>query len=132
MQKQDPVDEWMRENIVATVRTHLGEDFEPPRVDISAGSHEIELRMRTCPWSSPLLSGGDVDAHWEAAESAGDETIGGSCSIPGQSVVDDLGEALGIVYGQNEVMRLREKHDRRDRHRWELDPASSEDFLWRR
>jgi hypothetical protein len=45
--------------------------------------------------------------------------------------VDDIGEALGITYREGEELNLVEKERGRDAHRWELDPASSDDFLER-
>src|SRR5205823_5251478 len=47
--------------------------------------------------TSPRLTGGDVDADWHAAWDAGDEAVGGSVATPDQSVVDELGEALGVA-----------------------------------
>jgi hypothetical protein len=42
--------------------------------------------------------------------------------------VDDMGKALGVEYQDNEDLRASDKVVERDRHRWELDPASSEDY----
>src|SRR5262245_2687778 len=55
---------------------------------------EEELREYTA--SSPRLTGGDVDADWQRADSVGEEAPGGTVSTPDQSVVDDLGAALGV------------------------------------
>ena len=76
--------------------------------------------------SSPILSGGDVDAAWEDS-SVGEESVGGGNPTPDQSVVSELGEAMGISYQDNEPLHTEEKLLERDRHRWELDPASSDD-----
>ncbi len=81
--------------------------------------------------TSPLLSGGDVDARWQEAESSGDETAGGSNPTPGQDLVDEIGRALGITYADEEELRIGFKEAERDEHRWELDPASSEDYAER-
>ena len=43
-------------------------------------------------------------------------------------VLDELGEAVGITYEDNEPLHSGEKVEERDRKRWELDPASSEDY----
>ena len=77
---------------------------------------------------SPELSAGDIDARWDEAESAGDETVGGSASTPGQDVVDEIGKAAGVTYQEGEPLRVGEKEQERDAHRWELDPASAEDY----
>jgi hypothetical protein len=47
---------------------------------------------------------------------------------PDQNVVDDFGAALGISYGEDEILRFGEKERERDLHRWELDPASADDY----
>ncbi len=45
-----------------------------------------------------------------------------------QEDVDDFGEAIGITYGPAEELRFGEKEHQRDVHRWELNPACSEDY----
>jgi hypothetical protein len=37
------------------------------------------------------------------------------------------GEAVGVTYADDEELTTGDKEERRDRHRWGLDPASSED-----
>ena len=78
--------------------------------------------------SSPELTGGDVDADWEDAYAIGDEAPGGDNPTPDQDRVDDIGKALGIQYQDNEELRAADKVTNRDKHRWELDPASAEDY----
>ena len=78
--------------------------------------------------SSPEITGGDVDADWEEAYALGDEAPGGDNPTPDQDRVDDIGKALGIQYQDNEELRGAEKVIARDKHRWELDPASAEDY----
>jgi hypothetical protein len=78
--------------------------------------------------TGPAVSGGDVDAHWQSAFTVGDEAPGGDNSTPDQTVVDEIGRALGLEYEHNEELRGADKVDERDRRRWELDPASSEDY----
>ena len=77
--------------------------------------------------SSPVLSGGDVDAAWEDAD-VGEESVGGGNPTPDQNVVDELGKAMGVNYEDGEPLHTTEKLESRDAHRWELDPASSEGF----
>jgi Family of unknown function (DUF6335) len=76
---------------------------------------------------TPTLTGGDVDAGWEYAD-VGEETVGGSNPTPDQDIVDVLGEAVGVTYQDNEPLKFDEKLEKRDRARWELDPASSDDY----
>ncbi|MGZ7039199.1 MAG: DUF6335 family protein [Thermoanaerobaculia bacterium] len=77
---------------------------------------------------SPALSAGDPDARWDQAESSGEETAGGSAPTPDQDVVDEIGKAIGITYQEGEPLRFFEKEHERDVHRWELDPASADDY----
>ncbi len=58
--------------------------------------------------------------------------MGGSTPTPDQDSVDELGEALGVTYQPDEPLHTTEKIARRDDDRWELNPASSEDFAERR
>jgi Family of unknown function (DUF6335) len=78
--------------------------------------------------TSPALTGGDVDADWEDAYAVGDEAPGGDNPTPDQDRVDDIGRALGVQYEDNEELKSADKIEKRDRNRWELDPASSEDY----
>jgi hypothetical protein len=81
---------------------------------------------------TPALTGGDVDADWENAYFSGDEAPGGDNPTPDQEVVDDIGKALGVQYEDNEELKSSDKVSARDKHRWELDPASSEDYKERK
>ena len=78
--------------------------------------------------TGPELTGGDVDADWEDAYAVGDEAPGGDNPTPDQDRVDDIGRALGVEYQDNEELKGGDKISGRDRHRWELDPASAEDY----
>ena len=78
--------------------------------------------------TSPVMTSGDVDADWEDAYSVGDEAPGGDNPTPDQDRVDDIGKALGVTYDDNEELKASDKIADRDKHRWELDPASSEDY----
>jgi hypothetical protein len=119
MNKMNPAD--LNDNGIA-------DEIEPPPHDISTGGKQIADRLQSNPGADPTLSGGDVDARWEDAESGGDETVGGSTAIPGSNDVDAIGEALGITYAADEELNVGKKKEDRDKHRWELDPASSEDY----
>jgi hypothetical protein len=93
-----------------------------------SGRQELRERYDKHTETSPALTGGDVDADWESAYSVGDEAPGGDDPTPDQSVVDDIGAAVGVEYDDNEELEGAEKIVERDRHRWEYDPASSDDF----
>ena len=93
-----------------------------------SGRQELKERYDKHTETSPALTGGDVDADWESAYSTGDEAPGGDNPTPDQNNVDDIGLALGVEYEDNEELEGADKIEDRDRHRWEDDPASSEDF----
>jgi hypothetical protein len=78
------------------------------------------------------LAGGDVDADAQSAYNVGDEAPGGDNPTPDQDVVDEIGAAVGLEYQDAEELGGENKVAERDRHRWELDPASSEDYPDRR
>jgi len=56
--------------------------------------------------SSPKLTGGDPDADWPRADSVGEEAVGGTVATPDQSVVDELGEALGVPHSSGFSLSL--------------------------
>jgi Family of unknown function (DUF6335) len=94
---------------------------------LASGGEQFRRELREHHSRTPVLSGGDVDADWARAD-IGDETVGGSAPTPDQDIVDELGEAVGLTYEDNEPLRTTEKVEERDRKRWELDPASSDDY----
>lgn len=103
----------------------------PPPIaddDTRAFIEELHERFHQGSGFGPLLSGGDPDARWDLAESSGEEAAGGSAPTPDQSVVEQIGAAVGIFYSDGEPLRVFWKEEERDRHRWELDPASADDY----
>src|SRR5262245_50085861 len=96
----------------------------------ASGSQLMIKELREHHSKSPKLSGGDIDAAWDMAD-VGEETVGGSTPTPDQDVVDELGGAVGLIYEDDEPLNTAEKIAKRDLHRWELDPASSEDYQTR-
>src|SRR5688572_1259261 len=76
---------------------------------------------------SPEITGGDIDASWQTANQAGEETVGGSAPTPDRDVVEELGRAAGLVYRDTEPLDYDAKVLARDRNRWELNPASALD-----
>ncbi|MCV3213118.1 DUF6335 family protein [Plectonema radiosum NIES-515] len=83
-------------------------------------------------YTSPELTGGDVDAGWQQAAMDGDEAVGGTASTPDQDIVDEIGAAVGIEMNDAAFLRTSEMLEQRDDSRWELDPKSSEDYGDRR
>ena len=92
------------------------------------GRAELKQRLSKNTSASPALTAGDVDADWQSAESVGDEAPGGDNPTPDQDVVDDIGRALGVEYEDDEELQGGAEIKERDRHRWELDPASKDEF----
>lgn len=120
-------------------RTVVDEDFvlqtPPSSLDLDrtasavrSGRRGMKQRSDNLTQTGPALTGGDVDADWESAYSVGDEAPGGDNPTPDQDIVDDIGRAVGVEYEDNEELKGDEKIAKRDRKRWELDPASSEDY----
>ena len=93
-----------------------------------SGRAGIEERRAEHQGMSPEIAGGDVDVDLEDAYFTGDEAPGGDNPTPDQDAVDDIGKALGLEYEPNEELKSSDKVVKRDKHRWELDPASSEDY----
>ena len=93
-----------------------------------SGHHELAHELSLHTETSPKLTAGDVDARWQDAYSVGDEAPGGDNPTPAQSRVDDIGKALGINYRDDEELQGGDEVVERDRHRWELDPASADDW----
>jgi hypothetical protein len=119
-------------------RTVQGDDIvptPPSSLDLDrnasaarSGRRQMLERLNEHNETSPALTAGDVDADWESAATVGDEAPGGDNPTPDQDVVDDIGKAVGVQYDDNEELKGEAKISKRDKHRWELDPASSEDF----
>jgi hypothetical protein len=80
----------------------------------------------------PSIAAGDLDTNMENAYFSGDGAPGGDNSTPDQDVVDEIGRAVGVEYEDSEELKASDKIAGRDRHRWELDPASSEDYRERK
>lgn len=128
MNKTDRLSNWEEKEVRDRNANGIDDAIEPPPVDIESGSAELSERLRENTHADPGLSGGDIDARWEDAESSGEETVGGSASTPGQNDTREMAHAVGIDYADDEPLKVGEKERERDRKRYELDPASSEDW----
>jgi hypothetical protein len=114
------------DDIVQTPPSSL--DVDRSASAVRSGRREMKEKYAEHTESSPALTGGDVDADWEGAYSVGDEAPGGDNPTPDQDLVDDIGRAVGVEYQDNEELKGEAKIAKRDRNRWELDPASSDDW----
>jgi hypothetical protein len=110
-----------------TLDIEVQEDFEE-RQNMVTNADAMEEDLVEITHQSPKLSGGDVDAAWDYTDQSGEESVGASVPTPDQDVVDELGEALGVTYDDDEELNTAEKLGERDLNRWELNPASAVDM----
>lgn len=92
------------------------------------GGRTLHERRHEYTQTSPELTGGDVDAYWQNADSVGDEAVGGTVPTPDQNVTEEIEAAVGLEMNDNELLHTEDILERRDNARWELDPKSSEDY----
>ncbi len=102
--------------------------YAPKASSAESGQASLQHRFREHTEGGPALTGGELDADWSEAYSSGEETPGGDMPTPDQDVVEEIGRALGVEYEDAEELKGSEKIEARDRHRWEYDPASAEDY----
>jgi hypothetical protein len=114
------------DDVVPTPPSSLGLDRTASAA--RTGRRELHERLVEHTETSPAMTAGDIDADWESAYSVGDEAPGGDNPTPDQDIVDDIGRAVGVQYEDNEELKGEAKIANRDKKRWELDPASSEDY----
>lgn len=128
MDKTEKLVDWEENDREDRNRNGISDDIEPPAVDISAGSARLAHRLENDSLADPTITAGDLDAQWESAQFSGDESAVSSMSTPGQSVVEEIGQAMGVTYQDDEELKFGEKERSRDIKRWELDPASADDY----
>jgi len=128
MDKTEKLIDWEDNEREDRNRNGLSDDIEPPIPDVSAGSARLAHRLENDSLADPRITGGDVDAQWEGAQFSGDESAVSSMTTPDNNQVDDIGTAMGVTYSDNEELKVGEKERDRDKKRWELDPASSDDY----
>jgi hypothetical protein len=114
------------DDIVPTPPSSL--DLDRSASSARTGRRELVEKFHQHTETSPAITGGDIDADWESAYTVGDEAPGGDNPTPDQDIVDDIGKALGVQYEDNEELKGEKKISDRDKKRWELDPASSDDY----
>ena len=102
--------------------------YSPKASSAESGQAMYHQRKREHTEGGPALTGGDIDTDWNDAYSSGEETPGGDMPTPDQDVVEEIGRALGVEYEDAEELKGSEKIEERDKHRWEYDPASAEDY----
>ncbi len=118
-----------RRTLDETLRTPPSSlDMERKGTAARSGRAEMAQNARDHRGMSSDITGGDVDVDVEDAYFTGDEAPGGDNPSPDLEVVDDIGKALGVQYDDAEELKSGDKLVERDKHRWEMDPASSEDY----
>jgi hypothetical protein len=128
MDKTEKLIDWEENERKDRNRNGLDDRIEPPIPDVSAGSRKLAERLRDDALADPKVTGGDLDAQWEGAQFSGDESAVSSMPTPEHNDVGDIGAAMGVTYADDEELKFGDKERERDRHRWELDPASSDDY----
>src|SRR5688500_20363969 len=84
----------------------------------------LAQRLRNNTAASPQDAGGDLDASWEDVNDSGTESVAGDNPTPDQSDVEENAHAVGVNFEDNQELDLHDQLERRDRHRFELDPRS--------
>lgn len=79
------------------------EDFAE-RQDLASGAHELYESLTQHTAHTPNLSAEDIDADWGSVDVSGEESVGGSAPTPDQDIVDEIGQALGITYEDDEEL----------------------------
>src|SRR5437667_2983895 len=126
MDKTDKLIDWKEDERKDRNRDGIDDDLEPDVPDVSAGSRKLAGRLRENTDTSPILSGGDIDARWDEADSAGDEAVAGSIATPEQNDTDDLGRGVGVTYSDAEELKVGEKEGEWGKQRWEVDPGAAD------
>jgi len=118
-----------QDDLVATPPSSL--DLDRSASAARTGRTQLRKLQDSLTQTGAGMTGGDVDADAQSAYSVGDEAPGGDNPTPDQDVVDEIGAAVGLEYQDAEELGGERKLEERDRRRWELDPASSDDYVER-
>lgn len=119
------------ESIISDLPQEITQSYgtgAPLEPGLEIGGRTMDNRMEQYTSTSPELTGGDIDAGWDQAAMVGDEAVGGTVATPDQSIVEELGAAVGIDYDDAQPIQTNDILEGRDSQRWELDPMSSEDY----
>jgi len=129
MDKTEKLIDWEENERKDRNRNGIDDSIEPSIPDVTASANRLAERLRNDPTADPVVTAGDMDAQWESAQFSGDESPISSMTTPEANVVDDIGRSIGVTYEDNEELKAGEKERGRDIRRWELDPASSDDYI---
>jgi hypothetical protein len=115
-----------QDDLVATPPSSL--DLDRSASATRTGRTKLRHLQDELTQTDARMAGGDVDADAQSAYFVGDEAPGGDNPTPDQDVVEEIAAAVGLEYQDAEELGSERKLEERDRRRWELDPASSEDY----
>jgi hypothetical protein len=128
MDKTEKLIDWEENERKDRNRNGIDDRIEPPIPDVRAGSAKLANELREDGLADTNVTSGDLDANWANAQFSGEETATGSSPTPDQGVVEENAASMGITYADDEPLKVGEKERSRDKKRWELDPASSDDY----
>jgi len=128
MDKTEKLIDWKEDERPDKNRDGIDDRIEPPIPDIAAGSAKLRHELRDNPGNDPVVTGGDPDVRWESAQFNGDESPVSSMPSPEANDIEAIGRSMGVSYQDSEELKAGDKERDRDKKRWELDPASSDDW----
>jgi len=82
----------------------VSQEFDEAKKRAGSGTSFLEQKLKEHNSRTPVLTANDIDANWERSD-VGDETVGGDNMTPDQSVVDDIGQAVGVNHDDLEPLR---------------------------
>lgn len=128
MEKTDRLIDWNEDERTDRDGNGIDDAIQPGVPESTASKTDLTRRLENDPLADPTLTAGDLDENLEATQFSGDGSAVSGMPGTGGDVVDEIGRAMGVTYQDGEELKAGEKERERDRHRWELDPASSEDY----
>lgn len=84
----------------------------------------LDEKVKQITKDSPAPTGGDLDVNKYQSKVVGEEAVGGTTPTPDQNNVDQIAASVGVERNDFEEIQIMEKMEERDKHRWQLDPAS--------
>jgi len=124
----DAADEAQRDTSDITPAPPSSLDLDRSASAVRSGRATRDALAHELTHTDARMAGGDLEADAQSAYSVGDEAPGGDNPTPDQDIVDEIGAAVGLEFQDNEELGGERKLEARDRRRWELDPASSDDY----
>ena len=126
-QASQPKDPWIdagtAESRVLPVSHEVEKEFEEAR----HRAPEPQNRWRFYRSQAGQSSVRDPNDVWDTFES-GEDSMNHDALAADGDLLDEFGNAVGLHYEYNESLHVTDKVESRDHERWELDPASSEDY----